>query len=174
MRYVYLLSSRSIPKTTSGKIARSWCRRALLNHTLSILFEYDNPHAHQAASSQDRLGEAKSNGGPAISSKASGYTMVAQADDAAAPTSAIDSLPLETIRGMEHAQLAYRLQRALQHILGTATSSEGGVDEKLIDEHQALVALGVDSMALVQFKGVLEKRYGMQVHSRGLAMSLHS
>lgn len=42
---VILIRTRTIPKTTSGKIARSWCRRAYLDGTLNILLRWD---AYQA------------------------------------------------------------------------------------------------------------------------------
>lgn len=38
---VCLLKTRSIPKTTSGKIARSWCRRGFLEGSLQIVHRAD-------------------------------------------------------------------------------------------------------------------------------------
>lgn len=38
---VCLLRSRTVPKTTSGKIARSWCRKAYQDDSLSVLFRWD-------------------------------------------------------------------------------------------------------------------------------------
>jgi hypothetical protein len=38
---VVLLKTRTIPKTTSGKIARSWCRRGYQEGTLSVLSRWD-------------------------------------------------------------------------------------------------------------------------------------
>ena len=38
---ICLLKTRSIPKTTSGKIARSWCRKALMEGTLQIVSRWD-------------------------------------------------------------------------------------------------------------------------------------
>lgn len=160
VRYVYLLPSRTIPKTTSGKIARSWCKRALLSNTLKVLYEFENPHAQNTADADEPRSGADGAGAGAGTKK--GYEAVAQTDRAP-PKLAIEALPLESIRGMEHPQLVYRLQLALQVVLGTSTGAAEGEKEKFIDEHQALVALGVDSMAIVQYKGVLENRFFCQV-----------
>ena len=35
-----LLKQKSVPKTTSGKIARRWCSKALREQTLSIVHEW--------------------------------------------------------------------------------------------------------------------------------------
>jgi hypothetical protein len=40
---ICLIKTRSILKTTSGKIARSWCRRALLQGKLEIVYRWDTP-----------------------------------------------------------------------------------------------------------------------------------
>jgi hypothetical protein len=39
---VVLLKTRSIPKTTSGKVARSWCRKAYLEQRLEVVRSYVN------------------------------------------------------------------------------------------------------------------------------------
>lgn len=160
LRCVYLLSPRTIPKTTSGKIARSWCRRALLQNTLQVLFEYDNTNFQatdamtMAAEGEDSVAPASARAGERIEN---GYSPVPQ-QEPAPRQHVIESLPLETIRGMEHPQLVYRLQVALQHILSSAGSGGREIDAN-IDEHVPLISLGVDSMSIVQFKGVLEKRF---------------
>lgn len=44
---VFLLAPRSVPKTTSGKIARAWCKRALAEGTLDVAhawFDYSRLH----------------------------------------------------------------------------------------------------------------------------------
>eukprot|EP00596_Hydrurales_sp_CCMP1899_P000880 CAMPEP_0119049522 /NCGR_PEP_ID=MMETSP1177-20130426/65205_1 /TAXON_ID=2985 /ORGANISM="Ochromonas sp, Strain CCMP1899" /LENGTH=305 /DNA_ID=CAMNT_0007026897 /DNA_START=996 /DNA_END=1910 /DNA_ORIENTATION=+ len=38
---VLLLKTRSVPKTTSGKIARTWCRRGFIEGTLSVVHRWD-------------------------------------------------------------------------------------------------------------------------------------
>lgn len=39
LSHVIFLEARSVPKTTSGKIARAWCRKAFLEGSLKILFQ---------------------------------------------------------------------------------------------------------------------------------------
>lgn len=40
--HIRLLKPRTVPKTTSGKIARAWCKRAFLEHTLQVVHSFDN------------------------------------------------------------------------------------------------------------------------------------
>ena len=40
---IYLIWPRTIPKTTSGKVARSWCRRALLADRLDVVLSWLAP-----------------------------------------------------------------------------------------------------------------------------------
>ena len=42
MSCIILLKTKTIPKTTSGKIARSWCRKAYIDGSLSILVKWDS------------------------------------------------------------------------------------------------------------------------------------
>lgn len=44
-------------------------------------------------------------------------------------------------------------------IVGSNSASVSDGKERFIDEHQPLTALGVDSMSIVQFKGVVEKKF---------------
>lgn len=37
---VFLLAPRTVPKTTSGKIARQWCKRGLKDGTLEVIYEW--------------------------------------------------------------------------------------------------------------------------------------
>lgn len=165
LKFVFFIPSRTIPKTTSGKIARNWVRRALLANTLKLLYEYDNANSQAGTmvatdgqeSGGSAFGEQKAASGPAAQGTHKGYESVPQQDaNASIVPMGIETLPLETVRGMEHPQLVFRLQNALKVVLGTAGGDHAPA--KYIDEHQALVALGVDSMSIVQFKGVLENR----------------
>jgi len=56
---VYLIKARTISKTTSGKVARSWCRRALVGEKLEVLCQWQAPPSgprHKALSSCDEEG----------------------------------------------------------------------------------------------------------------------
>jgi len=37
---IFLLAPRTVPKTTSGKIARQWCKRGLKEGTLEVIYEW--------------------------------------------------------------------------------------------------------------------------------------
>lgn len=126
---VCLLACRTIPKTTSGKIARSWCRKAFIEKRLHILFQ-------QNENKNYLLNEITT----------------PQNDPS---TDLLMSLTPQQIRQMSLEDLADKLQQALIHI-----SSSGPV--KLgypVDKTISLTSMGLDSMTIVQFKGVVENRY---------------
>lgn len=134
----------------------------MLSNTLDVLFVYENPNyaTSDAKQGEDKAIDAVTNkpaniddvGGQSSAKNNGGYETIPLDDEGVAHGhSPIEMLPIETIRGMDHPQLVYRLQQALQHVMG---ATEG----KVLDEHQALIALGVDSISIAQFKGIVEKR----------------
>ena len=54
---VILLKTRTIPKTTSGKIARSWCRRGYLEGTLNVLLRWDAASGENEENGENEDGE---------------------------------------------------------------------------------------------------------------------
>lgn len=157
---ICLLRTRTIPKTTSGKIARAWCRKGFLAGTLEIVYRWESSNeptddenlASAVAAEADDVPEA----GDAAAEAGGG----AEADNVtASPPSAISaaaaavhaSLTPEEVRAMPMADLLVAVERALAEIAGAALPAS-------IDKNASLVAMGLDSMTLVQFKGVIEKR----------------
>jgi len=53
---VHLLHPRTIPKTTSGKIARQWCKKALVENKLSIFYSWHNDPDVVSSSQNDLYG----------------------------------------------------------------------------------------------------------------------
>jgi len=63
LSHIILLNPRTIQKTTSGKIARAWCRKAFLNNTLSSAYSKSFKKGHHEVKSslevEQKLGEGK-------------------------------------------------------------------------------------------------------------------
>ena len=143
---VCLLRPRTVPKTTSGKIARGWCRRALEEGTLSIVKRVDYGVEEAAAVAAAGIGE----GGEDAAGSGGG------AEDAAA---GLPSLSAEEVRALPPGEIAALLQRALALV---AASSPAPLAQSP-DPYSPLSSLGLDSLTIVQFKGVLERRFHVDV-----------
>lgn len=159
---VCLLQTRSIPKTTSGKIARAWCRRGFLENTLQIVYRLDAEKEAEA----EVAGEVGTPGNKAKG--ASGYAKVSTSDPAAAATvdgaatPAVVTLPAvtgkahtaEEVRALPLTEIAKQLEDLLLQVAAQGPSPLTAP----LDQNMPVTAMGLDSMTLVQFKGVLEKR----------------
>ncbi len=151
---ICLLKTRTVPKTTSGKIARSWCRKAFSEGTLSVLYRWDGDGAQQDAAVLEVEGGDVTAEGKAQSLGGNKYVAVGTSDSGAAIVPS-QGHTLEQVRQMPHTELAGRLEFLLSQI-----ASQGSTPLLTpIDAHAPLVSLGLDSMTLVQFKGVLENRF---------------
>jgi acyl carrier protein len=145
---ICLLKTRSVPKTTSGKIARAWCKRGLLEGSLSILYRWDGGESLPGSNPDGALAAA------------------AEADDDGSIEIADDGTGSETqklmkrvtaseIRSMSHEELLARLEFNLIRV-----ASHGVAElQAPVDPAASLVSLGLDSMTIVQFKGILESRF---------------
>mmetsp|Transcript_23706 Transcript_23706/g.40341 ORF Transcript_23706/g.40341 Transcript_23706/m.40341 type:complete len:814 (-) Transcript_23706:256-2697(-) len=152
---VALLKTRSVPKTTSGKIARSWCRRALLDGTLEILRKWEGSDNDidiglEEVGNVSEVKAAASNSGNGIvpletDIENESANLVAQGP----------SHTMQEIRAMDLSSIAKLLETKLHQV-----SSQGAAPLPLpIDHDTSFVAFGLDSMTVVQFKGVIENRF---------------
>lgn len=138
---VVLLAPRSIPKTTSGKISRSRCRKALEEKKLEELYRNEDMIADVAMDDGDNDAVPaetmdRNVNGPRV-----------------APTDGGSQLP-SVITGVPPAQVHAFLVNELAHTLG--------VEPAQINDSTPLQELGLDSMALTQLQGVIAQKY--QVH----------
>ncbi|RLN92435.1 hypothetical protein BBJ28_00016797 [Nothophytophthora sp. Chile5] len=138
---VVLLAPRSIPKTTSGKISRSRCKKALEDKMLDELYR-----------NEDMIGDVSMEEGDGVSDETMDRSVngprVAPADDGgkAKLPSVISGVPPEEV----HAFLVNQLAQLL------------GVEAAQIHDSSPLQELGLDSMALTQLQGLVSQKY--QVH----------
>ena len=151
------VQTRSVPKTTSGKIARSWCRRALLDGTLDIVRKWEGsgkdidlvPETDEVVAENSMI---QANG------KANGKGIVPMETDTQNESSSLvdtgPSYSLDEIRAMNLGAIEKLLETKLHQV-----SSQGAAPLALpIDHNTSFVAFGLDSMTVVQFKGVIENR----------------
>lgn len=200
---ICLLKTRSIPKTTSGKIARAWCRKAFLDKKLQILYSMDGDNSNSNGStsvavttSSSGSSKEKRNGTDikkvniSSNSGSGGYSRVYAEEEAViVADDSNNSNNMNTISGVElvnnpstNASSSSQLQSSQAPLLIQATASEIRAMpipqlvtrlEQLIlqvssqgpspltapvDSDIPVTAMGLDSMTLVQFKGVIEKR----------------
>jgi acyl-CoA synthetase (AMP-forming)/AMP-acid ligase II/acyl carrier protein len=167
LRTVCLLTPRSIPKTTSGKIARSWCRRGLMEGTLSILHRSDSNkhHIHPHVHSHHEDASASSTGSTATAGASSkpGYNAAHTEEESKqskpetkpAHISLGSSLSESEIRSLSIPEVKSRIESSLCAI---SQSSPTHLTAP-INPSRSLVELGLDSMTIVQFNGILENRF---------------
>ena len=138
---ICLLKPRTIRKTTSGKIARAWCKRAYLDGSLQLVHRWDrgqdSPDAAPVEEVDAREEAVPSAAGPAVEGQLR-----------------IPRFTAEEVRGKDVEELC----RLLQDALVLLSSSGPAKLSPPIDPNTSLTALGMDSMTVVQFKGVLERR----------------
>ncbi|KAG7386653.1 hypothetical protein PHYPSEUDO_015437 [Phytophthora pseudosyringae] len=143
---VVLLAPRTIPKTTSGKISRSRCKKALEEKKLEELYRNEDMIADIPVEEDGGGDEAVA--GEVMDRNVNG-PRVAPTDGGAAKSnlpSVITGVPPEQV----HAFLVSELARTL------------GVETAQVDDNTPLQELGLDSMALTQLQGVIAQKY--QVH----------
>lgn len=162
---VILLKTRTIPKTTSGKIARSWCRRGYVEGTLGVLSRWDADGSAEGEGEAEGdadislYGESPQKEGGATRTTRS--TSHAGAKYIAAEPGADDEeegsrarLAVADVRALSLDDIALRLETTLKQISSQSPAPITG----RVDKSASLSSLGLDSFTLVQFKGVLEKR----------------
>lgn len=169
---IVLLTQRSIPKTTSGKVARAWCKRAYVEGTLSIVKAWhstsngneDVEIAKECKDENDFEEEGKTptnNNNDTNEQKAEQQNRDAVDSEGnniemsrlVAPFTEVD------IRNMSVNELENMLEKKLVQVASTGSSGAETLKSP-IDRNSSLISLGLDSMTLVQYKGILENRYG--------------
>jgi hypothetical protein len=146
---VVLVKMRTIPKTTSGKIARLWCKKAFEDGTLQVSAQWANLSKDMgenvdAETREDAPAAVLMNTDPP---EAQGNMELQSLVPPAQAAEDLRSLSLEVIVGLLE-----------ERLIQISASSPSGPLTSPIDKNAALVSLGLDSMTLVQYKGVLENR----------------
>lgn len=143
---VCLLETRSVPKTTSGKIARSWCRRAFLEKRLKLLKQSDA--SSNVETGDDLFIDENDVDGKGAPSAVAPLGRASIADEEAPLTEA-------DVRGLSLEEIVARLER----LLIIVSNQSGAALLPPIDREAPLSTLGLDSLTVVQFNGALQKRF---------------
>jgi len=134
LSHIVLLRPRTIPKTSSGKIARSWCRKAFVAKKLSSIYEksYSEFKTTQDSSDEKRVKAFEIEQNKVVENSTKG------AD--------VRKLDKEIILG--------KLLADISRITADPVES--------IDKDAPLVTV-MDSLSLSQFKGMLENEYAVKI-----------
>jgi acyl carrier protein len=143
---ICILKTRSIPKTTSGKIARSWCRRAFLDGSLQIVARWDQGPSDglvvtEPVVDNEQLSKGDSN---SLGQEVDGLMEEFRDNDSQ-----------EQIRSLPRLEIRSKLEKALILVTSQSSSPIGTP----IDPSVPLNSLGLDSMTLIQYKGLLERKF---------------
>eukprot|EP00563_Minutocellus_polymorphus_P004895 CAMPEP_0181045032 /NCGR_PEP_ID=MMETSP1070-20121207/13587_1 /TAXON_ID=265543 /ORGANISM="Minutocellus polymorphus, Strain NH13" /LENGTH=834 /DNA_ID=CAMNT_0023123525 /DNA_START=136 /DNA_END=2636 /DNA_ORIENTATION=- len=140
--HIVLLRPRTIPKTTSGKIARSWCRKAYIAASLNAV--YKKSFRVEASGTPSFVAESQSTSSSAPTSTPS----------AAVPPVAAKSVDPEVIRNMGKDAI-------LKKLVGDVCRL-GSMSPDMVDKSAALITM-LDSLSISQFKGMLEQEYATKL-----------
>lgn len=133
---IAFLRTRTIPKTSSGKIARAWCRKGYIAGTLEIVFQKSFKSDVQPFEIE------QSNGNETGESTAKLSARVLNEKDT------------EELRAMSKDDIFAKLLEDVSKVASIPASS--------IDRDSALATM-LDSITLSQFKGILENSYAVKI-----------
>lgn len=138
LQHLLLLHPRTIPKTTSGKIARLWCKKAFLEGKLQVVGSSSSSGDSKEVRSEDEMAVME----------------ISQQEEVLGDdeTSIFAALTPETMRSMTIDSIEKLLESALCQL------APDGMLQAPLDKNTALYALGLDSMTMGQFQGVLMNR----------------
>lgn len=125
LSHLVLVRPRTVPKTSSGKIARAWCRKAFISETLDVVYrkafktlgslEIEQTSAPSPALTPDQVQELRSMDKKQILAKLAGDvakigSVTAEAIDVNAPlVSILDSLTISQFKGLLEAEYAVKI-----------------------------------------------------------------
>ncbi|VEU33336.1 unnamed protein product [Pseudo-nitzschia multistriata] len=133
---IVFLETKTVPKTSSGKIARAWCRKGFLAGTLKAV--YQKSFSKAGASSALEI-ESAPGGGPSA---------------VPAPAAPLTKEAIRELRAMGKKELMDKLR--------TDVARTGQIPPDCIDNDTALITI-LDSLSISQFKGRLESAYAVQI-----------
>jgi len=142
-----LLDPRTVPKTTSGKITRKGCQKALDAGTLSIVYRWNAPPGYVetiGSSASAEMVEVELTGEATTSIEA--------------VTAAGGALPF-TSQAELMALPVRKVQELVQDLLIAVCDGSPAPQTAPVDLSASLLDLGLDSMTIAQFKGALDSQF---------------
>lgn len=164
LQCMVLVKTRSIDKTTSGKIARSWCRRSYLAGSLQVVAKWEAPLGGADDNESTMMGVAQEDVGDRYSPGQMDGVIGDHPNDGAADGEghiemggSVSAEDRQKYKSMSVGEIEDLLEKRLVHI---SASSASGQLPTPIDRNVSMMAMGLESMTMVQFKGVIENRSG--------------
>jgi acyl-CoA synthetase (AMP-forming)/AMP-acid ligase II len=130
---IAVLKPRTVPKTSSGKIARSWCRKGYAARTLNVVY--------QKSFKMDVL--------------------PLEIDDGETQTQSLET-PKTTSASGGAAAISSKSKEDILKLIVSDICRVGNMDASAVDKKAPLVHM-LDSLSLTQFKGLLENNYAVKL-----------
>ncbi|DAZ99543.1 TPA: hypothetical protein N0F65_005415 [Lagenidium giganteum] len=145
---IVLLKPRTIPKTTSGKISRSRCKKAFEEKTLEEVYR-----------NEDIIGDA-----PDTDDAVEDMTMDRSVDSGEVANKATGPRPSGTDRETKlPSTIADEPPERVLAFLKTELAQLLSIERNQINPSTPLQELGMDSMALTQLQGIITQKYNVHV-----------
>eukprot|EP00602_Paraphysomonas_sp_CaronLab_P005346 CAMPEP_0185017988 /NCGR_PEP_ID=MMETSP1103-20130426/833_1 /TAXON_ID=36769 /ORGANISM="Paraphysomonas bandaiensis, Strain Caron Lab Isolate" /LENGTH=1086 /DNA_ID=CAMNT_0027547625 /DNA_START=99 /DNA_END=3356 /DNA_ORIENTATION=- len=141
---VILISPRSLPKTTSGKVARRWARKAYLEGKLNIIHYVDTSAAGKILPVIDEFSYTKSTIAAHESNSLLDATDVTRYEDAVDP------------EGMTEEEVRDIVIKSVSNLLDLGSFSELSPDKPL-------ASFGIDSMKMLELQEMLCRKFTTQL-----------
>ncbi len=150
LSHLLLCKPRTVPKTTSGKIARRWCQKAFVEGSFQTVYAWQASSAEAASVTE----------GGDTAPEATGAAATTAADDAVMPLPPpLEPLAEGAFASMPMDEVIRQVTVLTRHALGEAQKTR-----LWAHPHQAarvpLPALGMDSLAAAQLKAAVETHFG--------------
>jgi acyl-CoA synthetase (AMP-forming)/AMP-acid ligase II len=137
---IVFLQTKTVPKTSSGKIARAWCRKGFLAGTLKVVYK--------------KSFATKSNGGNSNSNGISSFEIEGGSQANEGNSSTLTKEKIAELRAMDKTELTNKLRLDVARM--------GEIPPDSIDNDTALVTI-LDSLSISQFAGRLESAYAVKL-----------
>lgn len=139
--HIVFLKPRTVPKTSSGKIARAWCRKGFLAGTLNVL--HSKAFKQLGAMEIDGNGASAGGGGP---SNGAGQRQQGP----------LTQEKIDELRAMNKKDIVAQLVVDVNRMGGSLDPNSG------INNDSPIVTF-LDSLTISQFKGLLESNYATKL-----------
>jgi hypothetical protein len=136
---IAFLKTRTVPKTSSGKIARSWCRKGFVNGTLNIVYRKCFVSGANGGSPEPLEVEGDKSSGSCQPNGAAANFVTADAAE---------------IRSLSKDELYKRLLSDLVKV--------ASIDPSMVQSTSPLSFI-MDSLTISQFKGLYESHYAVKI-----------
>jgi len=169
LTHLVLLRPRTVKKTSSGKIARAWCRKAFVNDTFADVVVYkqsffrtnQNDNSSSANVSPLEIEEGGGTSGDGMEVEHGGQldhvplsgTVTRNADNSVTPVVGGNSNTPAAVRALDKAIL---LQRLTFDVTQITNNSETNPTDSALNTF-------MDSLSISQFKGLLEGKYHTKI-----------